>query len=132
MFMSPEQCRFDEVNDLSDIYSLGAAYYTLLVGRPPYEGDQPVQVMFAHCSGPVPDPRNVLAEVPEPCARIVRLAMEKNPADRFASAAAMLADLEEVLAEPGRFSRNSLSMKWRKPFSPGRPARFETSWQHWA
>ena len=98
-YMSPEQCRGDPLNDLSDVYALGATYYALLAGRPPYEGDSPLQISVSHCTAPVPDPRAVNPEVPEPCAAIVRRAMAKGPADRYQSAVALLAALEEVQAK---------------------------------
>jgi urea transport system substrate-binding protein len=98
-FMSPEQCHAEPLDERSDIYSLGATYYALLVGQPPFNAGQALQVMFAHCSNPVPDPREAFPDIPESCARLVRQAMAKKPAERFASAAAMLADLETILAE---------------------------------
>jgi WD40 repeat protein len=97
-YMSPEQCRSEPVDARTDIYALGATYYTLLVGRPPYVGETPLQVLFAHCSAPVPDPREVVPEVPAACAAIVRRAMAKEPRDRYQRAAQMLADLEGVLS----------------------------------
>ncbi|MEO8497338.1 MAG: serine/threonine-protein kinase, partial [Planctomycetota bacterium] len=98
-YMSPEQCRFDEVNELSDIYSLGASYFALLVGHAPFAGELPVQVMFAHCSSPCPDPCRLNANIPAACGAIVQRAMAKSPADRYGSAAEMLAALERVHEE---------------------------------
>jgi WD40 repeat protein len=97
-YMSPEQCRSEPVDARTDIYALGATYYTLLVGRPPYVGETPLQVLFAHCSAAVPDPRDVAPEVPAACAAIVRRAMAKEPRDRYQSARTMLVDLESVLS----------------------------------
>lgn len=96
-FMSPEQCRGDTLDSRCDLYSLGATYYAMLTGRPPYTGEQAMQVMFAHCSKPTPDPRLIRADVPEGCAQIVAKAMAKNRADRFGSAREMAAALQEVL-----------------------------------
>ena len=57
-FMSPEQCDAKPVDARTDLYSLGATYYSLLTGRNPYEDSQSViQVMFGHCQGDIPDPR---------------------------------------------------------------------------
>ena len=57
-YMSPEQCEARDVDHRSDIYSLGATYYNLLTGKCPFqESGSVVQVMFAHCSAPPPDPR---------------------------------------------------------------------------
>jgi hypothetical protein len=97
-FMSPEQCRGDPLDDLSDVYSLGATYYTLLTGRPPYEAEQFLQVSVAHCTSPIPNPCDRNPDIPEACAALVRRAMAKNPADRYLGAVALLAALEEILA----------------------------------
>jgi len=96
-YMSPEQCRSEEVDERSDVYSLGATFYALLTGRPPYVAESAVQVMFAHCGNPIPDPRQVNPNVPEACAAVVRRAMAKRRTDRYESAEAMLRDLEAAV-----------------------------------
>jgi len=84
--MSPEQCRADECDERTDIYSLGATYYALLTGRTPYADAAPVRVLFEHCSAPAPEPGISRRKVPSSCAEIVMQAMAKKRADRFASA----------------------------------------------
>jgi len=100
-YMSPEQCRAEQADPRSDVYSLGATYYALLTGRPPYVGDVAVQIMYAHCSSPLPDPRFLRPEVPAVCAAIIKRAMAKEASARYASAAEMLSELEGVLAASG-------------------------------
>ncbi len=96
-YMSPEQCEAQPIDPRSDVYSLGATYYCLLTGKPPYsETTTPSQVMYQHCHGPVPDPRASNPAVPEACARIVLRAMAKAPRDRYQSLAEMQADLQVV------------------------------------
>ncbi len=97
LYMSPEQCRAERADEKSDLYSLGATYYALLCGRPPYPEHLPVQIMFAHCSSPVPDPREADAHIPDRTAGIVRRAMAKRPSERYPSAQAMLNELQEAL-----------------------------------
>jgi ABC-type branched-subunit amino acid transport system substrate-binding protein len=98
-YMSPEQCEARSLDQRSDIYALGATYYTLLTGKNPYHDlDSIPQVMYAHCHGPLPDPRSVNPALPAACSRIIALAMAKSPADRYQSTAEMLADLQAVLA----------------------------------
>ncbi len=97
-FMSPEQCRAEDADDCSDIYSMGATYHALLTGQPPYPLGVPVQVMFAHCSRPVPDPRAADPAIPAACARLVARAMAKRRDQRHPSAAALLADLQAILS----------------------------------
>lgn len=149
-YMSPEQCRAEEADECSDVYSLGATYYALLTGRPPYPLDVPVQVMFAHCSRPIPDPRTKDASMPAACATLLRKAMAKRRDERHGSAAAMLADLEAILAaagpvapvfapvEPttendrtGSTSHVGSSAQARSHTVPVRRARRRTRWKRW-
>ncbi|MBI3724757.1 hypothetical protein HY251_12500, partial [bacterium] len=107
-------------DERSDVYSLGATFYTLLTGKAPYEGASAIQIMFAQCSNPVPDARAVSPEVPERCAALVLRAMAKEPHDRHPSAAALLADLESLV---------SRRLPAQPPRSPGASeARREIAW----
>ncbi len=98
-FMSPEQCLALAVDHRGDIYSLGATYFTLLTGANPYSNaGSIVQIMYGHCHGPIPDPRELSKIVPDACAAIVARAMAKRPEDRYQSGDEMLADLTAVRA----------------------------------
>jgi ABC-type branched-subunit amino acid transport system substrate-binding protein len=93
-YMSPEQCQSKTLDARTDIYSLGATYYSLLTGVTPYhEIESTVQVMFAHVHGETLDPRKVNPAVPAICSAIVSRATAKNPDDRYQTAADMHADL---------------------------------------
>jgi serine/threonine protein kinase/WD40 repeat protein len=98
-YMSPEQCAGDVIDARTDVYALGAAYYALLTGRPPYDSLDCIQAMFAHCTAPVPDPRSIVPELPEACAAIVMRAMAKERANRFRSTQEMLTALTAVRAQ---------------------------------
>lgn len=118
-YMSPEQCLGKPLDLRSDIYSLGATYYTLLTGLKPYQDAGGVlQVMFAHCQTPPPDVRLAIPDVPEGPRRIIRRAMAKEPADRYPDAAAMLEDLVGVLIELGEITDPAL-----RPPTPSGPLR---------
>lgn len=98
-YMSPEQCESRPVDARSDIYSLGATYYSLLTGAHPYEeSGSIVQIMFAHVGGPPLDPRKIRATLPAACTQIVQRATAKKREDRYQSADEMLADLNAVIA----------------------------------
>jgi ABC-type branched-subunit amino acid transport system substrate-binding protein/tRNA A-37 threonylcarbamoyl transferase component Bud32 len=103
-YMSPEQCEAKPLDHRSDVYSLGATYYTLLTGKRPFHASETVpQLMYAHCHAPAPDPRAVDPAVPPACARVVAVAMAKAPGARYQSTAEMMDDLQAVLAAlPGQ------------------------------
>ena len=102
-YMSPEQCQAKTVDARSDIYSLGATYYSLLTGRRPYEDrtTEP-QIMLAHLTVDPPDPRQDNAEVPDACAQIVEQSMATQPDQRYQSMEEFQSDLE-VVAEAIRW-----------------------------
>lgn len=86
LYMSPEQAmEADEPDARSDIYSLGAVAYFMLTGRPPFEGNKPLQVLFAHAQNEVVRPSQHRAEVPGDLEKIVLRCLAKKPEDRFAS-----------------------------------------------
>ncbi len=96
-FMSPEQCESRPVDARSDIYSLGATYYSLLTGANPYaDTDSAMQVMYAHCNAETPNPRDFDARIPAACAAIIARSMAKSPDDRYQTAEEMLVDLNSV------------------------------------
>jgi len=98
-FMSPEQCESRPVDHRSDIYSLGATYYCLLTGVHPYDAaGSVVQVMYAHCNGPLLNPRELRPELPAACSQIIARSTAKLPEDRYQRATEMLADLEALAA----------------------------------
>jgi formylglycine-generating enzyme required for sulfatase activity len=98
-YMPPEQWRNEALDARSDVYALGATYYTLLTGKPPFgAGATALQLPRDHCERPVPNVRAGLPNVPLRCDAIIRRAMAKDPAQRYPTAAAMLADLQATLA----------------------------------
>ena len=101
-YMSPEQCMNEPVDARADVYAMGAAYFHLLTGRPPFTGEHHLQVMFAHCNNPVPDPRSLAPELPDGCAEIVFKAMAKRASDRYQTMGEMLAALVTLLKSNGQ------------------------------
>jgi serine/threonine-protein kinase len=85
--MSPEQAGGgDGVDARSDVYSLGAVAYFLLVGRPPFVRKTGVQVLAAHLHEPPLPPSSLRAEVPADLEAVVLRCLEKDPAKRFPDA----------------------------------------------
>jgi eukaryotic-like serine/threonine-protein kinase len=87
LYMSPEQATGGrELDERSDLYSLGAVAYYVLTGRPPFEREGGVAVMIAHARDPVVPPSLDRADVPEDLERVVLRCLAKEPAERFSDA----------------------------------------------
>jgi len=97
-YLSPEQARGERVDSRSDLYSVGCLLYELLTGRPPFTGDSPVAIAYQHVrEAPVP-PTRVDPDLPAWADAIVLKAMEKDPAERYQSAAEMRSDIQRALS----------------------------------
>jgi hypothetical protein len=95
-YMSPEQARGGICDARSDLYSAGAILFEFLTGRPPFMADNPMAIMRAHVSDPVPDPRKINKKLPKQATKLMQRALAKDPAGRFQSADEMLAALEDT------------------------------------
>lgn len=94
-YMSPEQVSGQKVDGRSDIFSLGAVFYEMLVGRPPFTGDDLDAVLYQVLHGAPPLPSTFLPDLPRGFDRIVARALAKDPEKRFRSAAEMAAALRK-------------------------------------
>jgi serine/threonine-protein kinase len=92
-YFSPEQAQGRAVDPRSDLYSLGVVLYELLVGEPPFRGENPVTIAYKHVQeAPVP-PRARGVDVAESLEAITLKLLAKNPAHRYPSAEDLRADL---------------------------------------
>jgi eukaryotic-like serine/threonine-protein kinase len=110
-YMSPEQAagRLEDVSPLSDVYSLGATLYSILTGKSPFREKDMGKMLRRVQRGEFPRPRALRPTVPPPIEAICLKAMSVKPPDRYASPAALAADLERWLAdEPVSARRESL------------------------
>jgi tetratricopeptide (TPR) repeat protein len=89
-YASPEQIRGDPLDARTDIYSLGATFYHLLSGKPPFSGAGTSEIT-ENVLKATPSP---LQGVPKPLAKIVRRAMARNRLERYDTVAELAADLE--------------------------------------
>lgn len=99
-YISPEQARGDRTDARSDIYSAGVVLYEMLTGRLPFEGDSAVSVAIQHLSSVPLAPRDINPDVPEGLELITMKAMNPDLDKRYASADAMLEDLERFRKDP--------------------------------
>ncbi|MEA3396913.1 MAG: protein kinase [Chloroflexota bacterium] len=99
-YMSPEQCRGESGDARSDIYALGVLLYQLCVGRVPFDADTPYAIILKHITAPLPPPRSIRPELPEPVERVILKALAKDPDDRFKTAGDMGTALRVALEAP--------------------------------
>jgi serine/threonine-protein kinase len=93
-YISPEQAQGDMTDERSDIYSVGVMLYEMLTGRKPFDGDTAVNVALKHMQEMAVPPREIMPSIPEALEEIVYHAMEKQPAQRYQSAAEMIRDID--------------------------------------
>ena len=99
-YIAPEQARGGYINDKADIYSVGVMLYEMLTGQLPFVADNAVSVAIMQMQAePTPPPR-INPSIPKGLEEITMHAMEKNPAQRFPSAADMLEDVERFRRNP--------------------------------
>jgi serine/threonine-protein kinase len=98
-YLSPEQARGEHVDARSDLYSTGCLLYELLLGRPPFTGESSVSLAYQHVNeNPVPL-REVDPSLSPEVEAVVMKALAKDPADRYASADEMRADIDRLLEQ---------------------------------
>ncbi len=100
-YMSPEQIRGGAFDTRSDLYSLGISIYELVTGMRPFQGDSDFQIMAAHLQQPPVPPVDRDPRIPAALSDVILMAIAKDPAERFQTAAAFRAALESTLAAPG-------------------------------
>lgn len=96
-FMSPEQVEGRRADRRSDLYSLGAVLYTMLVGHPPFANGTPPEIMQKHRFGTFDPPRNYVPEIPSWLDEITCQLLEKNPEKRLPDAYVVSRRLQEVV-----------------------------------
>ena len=94
-YMSPEQALGDpKLGPASDLYSLGAVLFQMVTGAPPFDGDSSQQIVSKHIADPPPAASDVNPQVPRELSDVILRLLAKQPKDRFASAAEVIAALE--------------------------------------
>jgi beta-lactam-binding protein with PASTA domain/tRNA A-37 threonylcarbamoyl transferase component Bud32 len=97
-YLSPEQARGEAVDARSDVYATGCVLYELLCGEPPFTGDSPVAVAYQHVREAPKPPSETKPGLPREMDAIVLKALNKNPLNRYQTAAEMRSDLVRALS----------------------------------
>jgi hypothetical protein len=102
-YMSPEQVEGRPIDGRTDLYALACAAFEMLAGRPPFQRDQDLAVLWAQVSAPPPSLLEFRRELPADVDRVIARALSKAPGDRHATCLDFAADLRAAcLAHPGR------------------------------
>jgi serine/threonine protein kinase len=100
-YMSPEQCRGDTLDFRSDVYSLGLVVYEIFTGRVPFRGETMMATLLKQLQDPPPLDGPAAASIPPGVVRVLKKALAKDPARRFATAAELSQALRKAREEAG-------------------------------
>ncbi|HBF33600.1 TPA: hypothetical protein DDW35_03450 [Candidatus Sumerlaeota bacterium] len=95
-YMSPEQGRGVKVDHRTDIYSLGATFYHLFAGVPPFDADNPINLIQKHMNEPLKDIKQFNPNLPDPLCRALYGMLEKRPSDRISDYNQIIIPLENL------------------------------------
>ncbi|HTI78010.1 MAG TPA: protein kinase [Mycobacterium sp.] len=98
-YLSPEQVSTGDTGPRSDVYSVGILAYELLTGSTPFTGDSALAVAYQRMDNDVPPPSRMIAGVPAQFDELVGHATAREPADRYADAQDMRAELDAIVDE---------------------------------
>ncbi len=98
-YMSPEQVEGKEVDQRSDIYSLGIILYEMITGRVPFEGDTPLSVAVKHKTETPREPKSLNAQIPDELNLMILKCMKKEKEDRYQNAEELLSELDKIEEE---------------------------------
>jgi len=100
-YLSPEQTgRMNRALDYrTDFYSLGATFYEVLTGTPPFVVEDPMELIHCHLAKQPTAPHEVNPDIPEPISQMVLKLLAKNAEDRYQSAYGIKVDLQQCLEQ---------------------------------
>ncbi len=123
LYMSPEQARYERVDERSDIYSFGVVLYEALAGRLPFEGDcwEDIRVKTL-CEAP-PAPRQFRPDIPATLENVVLRCLMKAPEERYQNCAELISAIKNGEPKAPRFTAPRLtpmpSTRWQSPSAQG-------------
>ncbi len=95
-YISPEQAKGEELDERTDIYSLGVVIFELLTGRVPFSADTPYAVVHDHIYSPLPLPRKIAPDLSPAMERVILKALTKEKEDRYQTVTELVAAFEKA------------------------------------
>ena len=117
-YISPEQAKGEPTDEKADIYSIGVLLYEMLTGKLPFEADSAVSVALMQVNKNPTPPRKLNPNIPIGFEQVIIKAMQKNPRDRYCSAAEFLMDIEDLRRNP------DMKFDYRTVFVDDEPTRY--------
>ena len=118
-YISPEAIEGEEVDNRSDIYSLGCTAFHVLTGQPPFAGSSIAAVMSAHLTKPVPSVNSLNSDLPETMDAVFERALAKIPADRYQSCAEFVSALQEAAGGKSHYPAFARTLTAPRPTRDG-------------
>lgn len=126
-YLSPEQARGESVDARSDVYATGCVLFELLAGVPPFTGDSPVAIAYQHVREDAKAPSETNKNVPAELDAIVLKALNKNPMNRYQTAAEMRSDMVRALSGQAVHATPVMSDDERTELMRATPARTQAA-----
>jgi serine/threonine protein kinase/Tfp pilus assembly protein PilF len=125
-YMSPEQAEVKDVDQRSDIYSLGVILYEMVTGRVPFEGETPLGIAMKHKSEVPKDPKELNAQIPDDLSGLILKCLEKDKHKRYQNAEEVRSELtniekgipttDRVIPERRPSTSKEITVTFRKPW----------------
>jgi serine/threonine protein kinase len=100
-YMAPEQIQSEPMDQRTDIYALGITAFEMLAGERPFSETDPQKLIDLHLNYGIPDPVDVVPDIPETLRQFIIKACRKDPAQRYQTAAQALDDLRPLADKLG-------------------------------